>query len=76
MAKKQKSRVGENNPMYGRHHSQISKQKMREARLKHYAKIKGIFAESHAIAYIIKKGMYDEYTTWVSELVSNEIKLE
>ena len=74
--KEKQSRVGENNPMFGRHHSQSSKDKMREAHLKFQAKVRGTFTENNAIGFIIKKGLYDEYTKWVYEIVSNEFKTE
>lgn len=63
--KEKQSRIGEKNPMYGKHHSQSSKEKMRASALKRQAKIKGVFSENNAIAFIIKKGLYNEYTKWI-----------
>ena len=69
--------------MYGKHHSQESKDKMRLSALKRQAKIKSIISNKeelerniNGIAFIIEKGLYDEYTKWVYEKIINKFKID
>ena len=78
-----KDRNGEKNPMYGKHHSQESKDKMRLSALKRQAKIKSIISNKeelerniNGIAFIIEKGLYDEYTKWVYKKIINKFKID
>ena len=72
MAKEKQDRRGENNPMYGRHHKQESKEKMSQSASKRHSLIKGLLAENNAIAFIIQKGLYEEYTSWVYKKIAEK----
>ena len=73
---KLKDRIGEKNPMYGKRHTQEAKDRMRLAAIERQEKIRGVLHENNAIAFIIEKGMYDEYTKWVYEIVMKKFNQE
>ena len=77
-----KDRHGKNNPMYGKKHNDASKEKMRQSALKRYAKLNGVASElaseNNAISFIVDKGLYEEYTSWVLKKIirKNDLKYE
>ena len=78
-----KERNGEKNPMYGRKHSQEAKEKMRLAAIKRQEKIKAIVNEKeeiekniNCIAFLIEKGLFDEYTKWIYKKVINKFGIK
>ena len=75
MGKERQDRHGKNNPMYGRRHSQEAIAKMKQSAKQRYAKINGLLANNNAIAFIIHKGLYEEYTTWVKDIVEKKFNL-